>query len=281
MQIKFFLIFLFSITLFASDSKHRIVTLAPSINEIIYGLDMGDSVIANTEYCRFPEETKSVLKIGGYSSISLEKILSVKPTVVVGQNYDEKLHRNLNNLGIKTRIYETKTMTDIKNTIKDLGDYFNKQSNASKIISDINDGLDNLKNITKDKRILVVISPKKDLHRQIYVAGNYLYFEDIIKASGNKNAFFSTSKAQPSVNVEKIIKMNPDIIVLLAPFYDGKPDELEQLKDSWRALPINASKHNFIYAVDKLYAGIPSQRVVYFMNDFKKILENVRNKELQ
>ena len=33
-----------------------------------------------------------------------------------------------------------------------------------------------------------------------------------------------------------------------------------------------------IYIVDKLYSGIPSQRVVYFIKDFKKILENVRNK---
>ena len=62
--------------------------------------------------------------------------------------------------------------------------------------------------------------------------------------------------------------MNPDIIVLLAPFYDGKTAELNQLKELWKTLPINASKQNNIYAVDKLYAGIPSQRVEFFINDF-------------
>lgn len=85
---------------------------------------------------------------------------------------------------------------------------------------------------------------------------------------------------QPVVNIEKIIKMNPDIIVLLAPFYDGKVKELEKLIDSWKDLPINASRNNNIYAVDKLYAGIPSDRVIYFIKDFKKILQNVRNKKL-
>jgi iron complex transport system substrate-binding protein len=85
---------------------------------------------------------------------------------------------------------------------------------------------------------------------------------------------------QPVVNIEKIIKMNPDIIVLLAPFYDGKPKELAKLIDSWKDLPINASRNSNIYAVDKLYAGIPSDRVIYFIKDFKKILENVRNKKL-
>jgi iron complex transport system substrate-binding protein len=105
-----------------------------------------------------------------------------------------------------------------------------------------------------------------------------LYFEDIIKASGNVNAFQSTSKAQPVVNTEKIIKMNPDITVLLAPFFEGKTKELEKVKKLWLGLPINAAKNKNVYAVDKLYAGIPSQRVVYFIQDFKKILENVRDK---
>lgn len=275
---KIFLATFLAIFCFA---EQRIVTLAPSINEIVFALGMGENVVANTKHCSFPEASKKVEKIGGYASISLEKILKAKPTVVIGQNYDEKLNTNLEKLGIQTKIYKTTSMDNIKNTILDLGIYFNKEENANKIVTDINNGLENLKDITKDKKILVVISPKKDLHRQIYVSGNYLYFEDIIKASGNKNAYFSTSSMQPVVNVEKIIKMNPDIIVLLAPFYDGKPDELETLKNSWKELPINASKKDYIYAVDKLYAGIPSDRVVYFMKDFKKILEDVRSKELQ
>ena len=38
----------------------RIVTLTPSINEIVYALGMGKNVVANTQYCDFPEESKSV-----------------------------------------------------------------------------------------------------------------------------------------------------------------------------------------------------------------------------
>ncbi len=272
---------LLTLSSYSLNASERIVSLAPSINEIVFALGLGDEVVANTMFCNYPEQSKSKLKIGGYSSISIEKILSVKPTVVVGQDYDEKLNSNLQNLGIHTRIYETKTMNDIKNTIIDLGEYFKKEDNASKIINDINKGLKSLEGIVEDKKILIVISPKKHLRNQIYVAGNYLYFEDMIKASGNKNAYVSNSKSQPVVNVEKIIKMNPDIIVLLAPFFEGKKEELEIVKNSWKELPVNASRQNNIYAVDKKYAGIPSHRVIYFMKDFRKILEDVRNKRLQ
>ena len=72
--------------------------------------------------------------------------------------------------------------------------------------------------------------------------------------------------------------MNPDIIVLLAPFLDGKTAELNEIIKLWKTLPIIPGKQHNIYAVDKLYAGIPSQRVEFFIKDFRKILEDVRNK---
>ena len=256
----------------------RIVTLSPSINEIVYAVGEGQNVVANTKHCDFPEESKSVPKIGGYNDISLEKILDVKPTIVIGQDYDEKLIQNLKSLNIKVLSYKTNTIENIKNTILELGILFKKEEKSKEMISRIDDSLNSLKSIVENKKILIVISPKDSLSNQIYVTGNFLYFEDIIKASGNKNAYNSTNSAQPVVNTEKIINMNPDIIVLLAPFYDGKTAELNQLKDIWKTLPINAAKQNNIYAVDKLYAGIPSQRVEFFINDFRKILEDVRNK---
>ena len=270
-----FLLFIFCLNLLGES---RIVTLTPSINEIVYALGMGNSVVANTKYCDFPEESKSVKKVGGYSNISLEKIIQSKPTVVIAQNYDEKTLRNLKSLNIKTLVFKTDTIDAIKNTIRTLGEYFQKEEKANELISNINSSLFSLKGIISNKKVLLVIGPRKNLNNQIYITGNYLYFEDIIKASGNKNAFFSTSKNQPVVNSEKIINMNPDIIVLLSPFLDGKIKEQQELLKNWNDLPVNAATKKNIYIVDKLYAGIPSQRVVYFMKDFKKILENVRNK---
>ena len=272
---KLLFILLFCINLFGEE---RVVTLSPSINEIVYALDKGDLVVANTNFCDFPESSKKVKKIGGYSSISIEKILEVNPSVVIGQNYDEKLISNLKALNINVMDFKTNTLDNIKNTIQALGTFFNADIKAKELISNIDNSLASLDNITKDKKILFVISPNKSLANQIYVTGNFLYFEDIIKASGNQNAYSSTNKSQPVVNAEKIIAMNPDIIILLGAFFEGKEKELEEVKNAWRSLPINAARNDNIYAIDKEYSGIPSHRVQYFIDDFKKILENVRNK---
>ncbi|MBP7226168.1 MAG: ABC transporter substrate-binding protein [Aliarcobacter sp.] len=275
---KIIFILLFCINLLGAE---RIVTLSPSVNEIIFALGEGENIVANTQYSDFPLESKSIKKIGGYNSISLEKILKVNPTVVVGQDYDEKLNSNLKALGITTLSYKTNTISLIKNTINELGIFFKQEEKAKELNTNIDNAMTSLAGIVKDKKILIIISPKDSLSNQIFVSGNHIYFEDVIIASGNKNAYFSNSTAQPVVNTEKIIGMNPDIIILLAPFLEDDLKAQTKLINTWKELPVNASKDDNIYTIDKLYAGIPSHRVEYFIKDYRKILENVRNKQLQ
>ena len=275
---KIIFILLFCINLLGAE---RIVTLSPSVNEIIFALGEGENIVANTQYSDFPLESKSIKKIGGYNSISLEKILKVNPTVVVGQDYDEKLNSNLKALGITTLSYKTNTISLIKNTINELGIFFKQEEKAKELNTNIDNAMTSLAEIVKDKKILIIISPKDSLSNQIFVSGNHIYFEDVILASGNKNAYFSNSTAQPVVNTEKIIGMNPDIIILLAPFLEDDLKAQTKLINTWKELPVNASKDDNIYTIDKLYAGIPSHRVEYFIKDYRKILENVRNKQLQ
>lgn len=276
---KYLIAFLFIVNLFASNQgEQRIITLSPSLNEIVFALGSGKNIVANTQYCNYPSESKNIPKVGGYSSISLEKMLLAKPTLVFAQNYDEELLLNLKKLNLNYHSFKTDNLASIKDTIINLSKLLNKEEKAEELVANIDNSLEKLKNIVINKNILIVISPRTDLNKTIYVTGNNLYFNDIIKASGNQNAYKSKSLAQPMVNVEKIIKMNPDIIILLAPYIHENNISFDELKEPWRKLPTKASKSDNIYIIDKEYAGIPSHRVVYFMEDFKNILENVRDK---
>src|SRR5574344_1786752 len=239
------------------NATERIITLSPAINEIAFALGLGDKIIANTEFCDFPIESKNIQKVGGYGSVSLEKVV---------------------NLNFKTLVYKTNSLEDIKFTIKDLGEVFNKKEEAKDLNNQIENSLESLKNIIENQKILIVISPQSTLSNQIFVAGNFIYFEDIIKASNNINAYQSSLKSQPSINSEKLITLNPDIIILLAPYLkDDK--EKDDMLNLWKKLPVNASKQENIYIIDDEYSGISSHRVKYLIDDFKGILEDVRAKK--
>lgn len=262
------------------NANERIITLSPAINEIAFALNLGDKIIANTEFCDFPVESKNIQKVGGYGSVSLEKVVNLNPTIILNQDYDKKLNQSLKDLNFKTLVYKTNSLEDIKCTIEDLGDVFNKNGEAKKLNNEIEHSLESLKNIVENKKVLIVISPQNSLSNQIFVAGNFVYFEDIIKASNNINAYQSSLKSQPSINSEKLITLNPDIIILLAPFLENDKITQEKYINMWEKLPTNASKQKNIYIIDKLYSGIPSHRIRYFIDDFKGILEDVRAKKL-
>lgn len=262
-------------------SSERIITLSPAINEIVFALGLGEKVVANTDFCDYPDISKSVQKVGGYGSVSLEKVVKLNPNVLINQSYDKKLNSDLEKLGFKTLVYKSDNIEDIKYTIKDLGDIFQKTQEAKRLNDEIDSSLKSLKNIIKNQKILIVISPQNTLSNQIFVAGNFVYFEDIIKKSENKNAYQSSIKSQPVINSEKIITLNPDIIVLLAPFLENDKITQEKYIKMWEKLPVSASKEKNIYIIDKLYSGIPSHRVKNFIDDFRGILEDVRAKKLQ
>ena len=261
--------------LFAYD---RIIALSPSINEIIYALDSGDKIVGNTDFCTYPKDAQSKQKVGGYFSPSLEKILSLKPDIVIMQNSSLKLSRKLNKLGIKTKVVKLQRLEDIKDTIKIIGQILDKKQIAKKILDDFETKLSQTQNIIKNKKILIVIGHNLKLDKRIFVVGQNLYFDDIINQSGNVNAFQSKRAGQPILNMENIIATNPDIVILLAPYMHKKGLTKEELINPWLKLPIKVVKTKAIYVLDKEYAGISSHRLIYFLDDFRNYLVDAKNR---
>jgi iron complex transport system substrate-binding protein len=273
MLLKYLFIIILSLNLFSYD---RIVALSPSINEIIYALSSEGKLVGNTDFCNYPEASKKKQKVGGYFSPSLEKILFLKPDIVIMQQNNIKLSKKLDKLGIKTRILSLNTLEDIKQTIKVIGQIVKKEQKAQELLNTLQKKLQNIKNIVQNKKILIAIGHNTSLEKRIFVAGQNLYFDDIINISGNTNAFKSSRKGQPVLNMENIISANADIVILLSPYRKEKGLSKKQLIDPWRKLPINAAKDDNIFIVDKDYAGISSHRLIYFLEDFRGFLEDVR-----
>jgi len=265
-----------SISLFLGASE-RIVALSPAINEIIYALGLGSEIVGNTEYCNYPKESISIAKVGGYFSPSLEKIIALKPSIVIMQKNNYRVSKRLKQLGVDTEIVNIDTINNIRDSILGLGTRLKEEKNAKKIVEQINQGIESIKGIVKNRKILIVIGHNTSLKR-VFVAGQNLYFNDIINESGNQNAFKSTRKGQPILNIENIIATNPDIVILLAHNMRENHVIRTDLIEPWLKLPIKASKSNSIYIIDKEYSGIPSDRLVLFLRDFREILRNYREK---
>jgi len=256
----------------------RIIALSPAINEIIYALGAEGKIIANSEFCDYPIEAKIKPKVGGYLTPNLETILTLAPDLVITQSDNTKLKSQLDRLAIPVKTVEITNLASIKNAILDIGTIVQEEQKAQKIVTTIDQKIKSLHGITTNQKILIVIGEYLTIKSRIFVAGQNLYFDDIIKASGNRNAFESNRIGQPILSRENIIALNPDIIIILAPMQKEKNLTDMQLITPWLTLPINAAKNKAIAIISQNYAGVPSDRLVYFLEDMRGILEEYQDK---
>ena len=189
------------------------------------------------------------------------------------QNNNTKLSSKLKRLGIKTKVIKIDTLKSISQAILEIGKRLKKEEKAKEIVNNINKERKKLQNIVTNKKILIVFGRNQTLEKQVFVAGQNLYYDEIINESNNTNALQSNRKGQPILNMENIIACNPDIVLLLARYQDDGLNN-EALIKPWLELPINASKTKSIYINSHIYAGIPSDRLVLFLQDFRTMLED-------
>jgi len=135
--LKFLVFLLLWGNLFASE---RIIALSPSINETLFALGAGDQVIANTEYCNYPPEAKNRPKVGGYFSPSLEKILSLNPTMVIMQENNALLGDKLRQLGVKTMVIKIDSYPSIRQSIFTISSAVHKEAQGKQIVGELDRG---------------------------------------------------------------------------------------------------------------------------------------------
>ena len=273
---KISLIVLMTLTI---NAQERIIALSPAINEILFALGAGEELVGNTHYALYPKASEKLPKVGGYFSPSLEKILALKPTLVIMQENNHKLSLKLQRLGIKSKIIKIDKLGNIKKAINEMGVIVNQEEKAKAIVAKIDENLKSLHNIISNKKILIVFGRNPKLDKNIFVAGQNLYYDEIINESNNSNALHSNRKGQPILNMENIIACNPDIVLLLARFSDDGLSNQALIKP-WLELPISAAKTQAVYLNSNIYAGIPSDRVSLFLEDFKVMLEDYKDKNV-
>ena len=252
------LILLFILTL---EAKERIVSLSPSITEILYALGAGEEIVATSSYSLYPPAAQKLPIIGGYTNPHIEKILSHKPTLIIGQSFNQNSLEKLQHFHIKTLQLELKTIQNIQDSITTLGKTLHREKEAQILTTNITNTITKANKAKKPHSVMIVYGLKEDLRSGIYIAGKNIFFDDIIHLSGNSNAYTDGSTEQPVLNYENVIALNPDQIIILHSHATEPNVNVEKALTSWAKLPTNASKNKRITIIDEDYLHIPSQRV--------------------
>ncbi|MEA2090923.1 MAG: helical backbone metal receptor [Campylobacterota bacterium] len=242
------------------SANERVISLSPSITEIVYALEKGNSLVGTSSFSLYPKEAQKLPIVGGYENPNIEKILALSPTLVVGQTFNQSTLDKLKYFKIKTLMLNLKDINNIKKSISILSKEIDS-NNSKKLITDIEDAIKNAPKNETPHSVMIVYGLREDLRSSTYIAGHNIFFEDIIELCGNTNAYSATSTSQPVLNYENIIALNPDQIIILHSHATQANVNVKKALKNWYSLPTNASKNRRISIVDEDYLHIPSHRI--------------------
>lgn len=221
MKIRLLLFMLFfSCSLNATPiHKNRILSLVPSNTELLFEMGFGNEIVGVSDYCNYPKAVNLLPKVGGLN-LNLEKIVSLRPTIVLDLNSMHKqYHSMFSKLGINYIDFKIKKLHDIPNIAIEMAKVLGKHESGKAFATNWKQNIKALP-LLGNKYKWKVYFEVWDIPMQ--AAGPTSFIGDIISMAGGENIINSNSEF-PTVNSEQILKANPDIIFISYPANDTLP----------------------------------------------------------
>lgn len=228
----------------ARGEPQRIVSLAPVYTETLIELGLKDRLVGVTPFSDYLKETKNIEKIGFYTQPSLEKIVSLKPDLVLVADYigQESLFKTLERLGIKVVVFRRGGVKDIFEMVGEIGRLCGKEREARKLLREMKATIDEVKRKVRGlekPRVYVEVG-----YNPLFTAGKGSHIDDLIEIAGGKNIAKEIDKPYPRISQEFIIQKDPQVIIL--PYMGrGYTKESVKKRSGWKN--ISAVKNNQVY----------------------------------
>jgi iron complex transport system substrate-binding protein len=264
-----------------SANPQRIVSLAPSITETLFAFGLGSKIVGVTNYCKYPDSALSIEKIGGYADANLEKIVSLKPDLVIGTIEHVVQIKYLERAGINVLTVNYSSLDSTQNSFLRIGKTCGIDSCAISLVAKFRESISQLDTILSGSRPSVMLcvgraNPGEGVIRSVYIAGKSTLYNEIINAAGGKNAFSDSLPQYPKLSPEGIMYLNPDIIIDIASAMSNY--NCSDLIKDWQGLKnVKAVERNNIFCIDKGYATVPGPRILLLIQDLKEIFRISNN----
>jgi iron complex transport system substrate-binding protein len=243
-----------------TSAPQRIVSLAPGITETLYALNLDDKIVGVTSFCDWPAAARTRPQIGGFTNPSIEKIVSLKPDLIIatadGNRKDTVLQ--LERLGLPVYVTNPSDTKGILRSILNIGKISNREKNAGILVEKLQRRLNNIAVQIRHKRkprifFQIGLEP-------VVTAGKGTLINEAIERAGGINIAGDDVARYPRYSAEGIMGASPEII-LFAPMINDK--EFTMVKNFWREFEgIPAVKNNRIYPIKTDLISRASPRIV-------------------
>lgn len=237
------------------ESSERIVSLAPSNTEILGALGLMNRTVGVTEYCNYPSEALNRTTVGGFSTVNLEKVVALKPDLVLAapSNGKETVER-LRSLGLTVIVLDPRDIDGIFSTIRLVGTATGTKDRADALVQDLETRLETVRNRTSCAGGSAPTVAHVVWYDPIWVSGNGTYQDEVIRRAGGVNAFPGV-ESWGTVTLEDFLIADPDYILVnggsgMGNYSTETNEVLNYFRNDARLSRLQAVRENHLILVD-------------------------------
>lgn len=249
----------------------KIISLSPSNTEILFALGVDDKIIGVTEYCDYPVQAQTIMKIGGFSTPNIEKIVSLDPDLVIANDIHQKAVEDLDRLGFSVIVLSPKNTCDMLENVKLLGEALGRAEYADGLVETLKGRID----AVQEKVSAIHETDKPKVYYEIWyeplmTAGPGTFIDDLLTLAGGINIAGETKTNFPEISLELIIQKAPDIFIYS--HHGDSQIELEEIyaRPNWQNVP--AIKNKQVYIIDPNIVQRATPRLIDGLEEIAKIL---------
>jgi iron complex transport system substrate-binding protein len=242
----------------------RIVSLIPAVTEMLFAMGAASQVVAVSSFDEYPPEVKKLPRVGALLDPDLERILALRPDLVIVYESQTDFRLQLERARIPSFVYKHAGLADVFETIARVGDRVGRGTEAAALSGRITDHLDRIRARVKGRprpSTLLVFGRDALALRGIYASGGVGFLNDMLTVAGGDNSFADVKRQSVQATSELILARRPEVIVELRA---GTLSESTRTKEIavWGALPgVPAVRRGRIGMINDDRTMVPGPRV--------------------
>jgi len=192
----------------------RVVSLAPNITETMFALGAGNLLVGRTNYCNYPPEARKIPSVGGFSNPDLEKIVALKPDLVLMTNdgNPKEIAHRLKSLSIQFFVAGPEDLNSVSAFIEKIGLLLGKTGEGNKLAGQFSDRVASIKKKAMGlSRPAVLFLYGQD---PMVSVSSGTFADDLLRAAGGRNIFGTSAVKYPLVGWDQIIAARPEVIFI-------------------------------------------------------------------
>ena len=192
----------------------RVISLAPNLTEIVFAVGGADRLVGNTTYCDFPEEAKKVEKVGDTSNPSLERIIALRPQVVLVSTASqlERFTGELQSHNIAVFVTDPHDLEGVFRSIDQIGEMLGTTDRSTALVKKLRERTTAVETAVKVGRPVTVFYQLSA--EPLYTAGRDSFITDLLRRAGAVSVTADVAGAWPKYSAESALASKPEAIIL-------------------------------------------------------------------